>query len=236
MRVLLILMLLACGREKVSSPKEEKIFALGTDERQVWFKTPDEVENEIVSWGINLNMREKSLYISTLGTLYGRFDEDVLDSPLDSPNSVYVLALDIVSNWLSDRLIQKQEMHGSEFMFHGSNAPPDTNNCFADDSEAWCDFDDAITVDMYSKDNPPVSREEKKKIMHNIQDIADFLGLIVDNLLLLPGYDHVPHFILEKIFIPNLKQDDTYAWQKTVHALLMSGQFFMKLNIERRYD
>ena len=72
----------------------------GASQRQVWFKTAAELENQIRSWGLSLSKDEKSLYFSTLGVLYGNTDISQLEVLLAKPNSSYVLATDIVANWL----------------------------------------------------------------------------------------------------------------------------------------
>lgn len=232
------LLLLACGDTPYATVKAID----GAGQRQVWFKSADELENELVAWRIPLRDAEKSLYISTLGALYGGTDIERMETLLAGPSSSYVLALDIVSNWLSKKLLNKQLLANSKYLFDGSAAPPDNDNCFGSDAP-WCDFDDELTLGAYTRLQPPSSVAERKKVMHNIQDIGDFLGITIDNLLLLNKtklpYQHVPHYIMEEIFIPHLDAknavpaSDYRAWQKVVHVLLMSGQFFMKLNIER---
>ena len=235
---LLSFLLLACGQLPYATVQATH----GAGKREVWFKSAVELENQIRSWGITLNNDDKSLYISTLGGIYGSPDVNQLEVLLTEPTSSYVLALDIVANWLSGKLLYMQRNAEAGFMFNGSNAPADTNSCYTSDS-LWCDYADNIALGMYSLTTPPNSAADYKRIMHNIQDIGDFLGITIDNLLLLKKaglpQKHIPQYIMEEIFIPHLQNTqlgmtgDYRAWQKVVYVLLMSGQFFMKLNIER---
>ena len=214
----------------------------GASDRQVWFKSAVELEHTIRSWGLQVDIVERSLYFSTLGALYGNTDMAKLQVLLRGPNSGYALALDLVAKWLSEKLLQRQLSAGKGYLFGGSAAPPDRDGCYFS-AVAWCDYDDGLELGTYSLTVLPDNDVERKRVMHNIQDIGDFLGITIDNLLLLAGeklpQQHVPQYILENVFVPQLQAAggdipaDYRAWRRVVYVLLMSGQFFMRLNVER---
>ena len=293
-----------------------------------WFKEPAVIRNTIVkTWGIEITEEDDIRYFARLGQLYGAVDPITARGLLREPNGTYVLALDMVSLWISDLLLVKQVSDESgipqppeqgpvpvavpvepvsnesgtpqplgqgpvpvavpvepvsdesvdtkipDMLFHGMigfllDDLPDNYGCFDDATKNWCDTDDKITTGMYSaKDkerllgllDPDLASSERKRLMHNIQDIGDFLGVTIDNLLTITDsetdseYSHVPHYLLDAVFIPNLddplddppkctnekSSDNRYidplprcdiqAWKQVVHTILMSGPFFMYL-------
>ncbi len=234
-----------------------------------WFKEPAVIRNTVVkTWGISITDDDDVLYFSRLGQLYGAADVITGRAHLQAPGGAYVLALDMVSLWLSRLLLTKQ-MQDEDWlanppppmMFKGQigfplASLPDSEACFDDSKRDWCDADDKITTRRYSakdKERLLKSSSERKRLMHNIQDIGDFLGVTIDNLLLTDGkHAHVPQYLLDEIFIPNLDESppdsdsasggwgsdasagaeaccDIRAWQQVVYAILMSGPFFMHL-------
>lgn len=245
MKYILLWLVLACGQ----TPHSNVGMSEAASKRQVWFKSAAELENQMRSWRLYVSKYERSLYFSTLGVLYGSPDINQLEVLLTEPNSGYVLAIDIVANWLSGKLIQLQSSKGTGYLFNGSYAPPDENNCYASKA-TWCDYHDEIVLGMFSRSQPPTTEAQRKRVMHNIQDMGDFLGITIDNLLSLKKSGlpqrHVPQYLLEEVFIPHLidKDDTAYlpentitdyvAWQKVTQILLMSGQFFMHLNLRRQ--
>ena len=225
----------------------------------VWFKEPAVIRNTITkTWGINITEQDDIMFFSKLGNLYGAVDSITGRVQLREPSGTYVLALDLVSLWISDLLLAKQMLDetkaspSANMMFRGQigfplDSLPDSEACFDNNDRNWCDADDKITTRKYSAEdkerllNPELSSSERKRLMHNIQDIGDFLGVTIDNLLLIDGkYKHVPQYLLDEIFIPSLDEKpsenstdidccDIKAWKKVVHTILMSGQFFMYL-------
>ena len=223
----------------------------------VWFKEPAVIRNTIVkTWGIRITPEDDLMYFSKMGQLYGALDPNTGKANLREPNETYALALDMVSLWISNLLLDKQvademqpDAQDAKMLFHGQigfslNDLPDKKDCFEDSKRDWCDADDEITTQRYSAADkerlldPKLSSSERKRLMHNIQDIGDFLGATIDNLLLTDGkHAHVPQYLLDEIFIPNLDPQqnsdtvccDVRAWQQVVYNILMSGQFFMYL-------
>lgn len=268
----------------------------GASDVNSWFRSPESLKETITkSFCLNLDGNEISDYIYTIGTMYGNPDMGNMRTPLQKPNAPYVLALDIVSMWLSNRLMQEyllrqngkggreicnnpKDDEGNLYLFNGTKYTRHTirdddacKACFASKSQehAWCDCKDNVRLGKYSSSDKPLTKEQRKRIMHNIQDIGDFLGVPIDNTTIMEDGRHVPRMLLEDVFIPALKAEqdcrsylqsneyggdgkDAYnpkpgadasasdrctdyeAWQQVVHAVLMSGPFYMKLETVER--
>ena len=264
-----------------------------------WYKTPTEIANTVKnSWGLRLEGREEHKYITQLGPFYGSIDKLLQKATLEKPTSGYVLALDLVSAWLSNKLIEKEKDEPG-FLFNGGVDTEEdpkkghscyeyaVNYCYKMNAVEWCDCEDGVELGQYDK-KPLVniseadfryleahnhseeakrnvhlrqfSIEDKKRIMHNIQDIGDFLGMAIDNKLVIEGQRHAARYLLEEVFIPNLappegtpkpKADnnmdydcgdaceqemlasDHEAWVKVVYTIMMSGPFYMNLQMVR---
>ncbi|MDE3269856.1 MAG: hypothetical protein OYH77_06195, partial [Pseudomonadota bacterium] len=238
----------------------------------------DTVEN---TFCLKLSAREKLDYFDGLGVIYGGIKDGDTRPLLKEPTGIYLLVLSQVSKWLSDRLVHAQyaleqgeyhafgtdvdgyphpldndcfttRNHSSGYMF-ASKRIPDPEACWNDGNSPWCDADDKVKLNSYTK-GQTLTAADKKRIMHNIQDIGDFFGVAVDNLLESSSqHEHVPAYLLNKVFIPALdKQDTTYAafrtsmddgsnddeeqgytcsdcraWEQVINTILMSGKFFM---------
>lgn len=239
------LALLSCEKTKETELKSQ--------EQYVWFKTPDQIEQIVKeSWKIRVSSKEAQLYFRALGNLYGGMDNIEHRTLLqDKASGSYLLAINVVATWLSDKLISHGQTVGENnsrtlpFIFKGDHQI-DSDECFVDDNKDWCDFDDEITLGMFSKDNLPTRKEDRKRIMHNIQDIGDFLQLTIDNRVSIDAFcqpnstcQHVPQYLLDKVFIPALQEQsndknirDRSAWQQVVHAILMSGGFFTNIEFK----
>ena len=185
----------------------------------VWYKTPTQVANTVKkSWGMRIGIDEEHKYITSLGPFYGGIDKLLMKTTLERPTSGYVLALDLVSAWLSRKLIE-QEKEDSGFLFGGgintSEQSKDGHSCdeFADnycykmDSVAWCDCFDNIELGRYNNENKiDITTEDRKRLMHNIQDIGDFFNIAIDNKLYVDEAKtiHAAQHLLDEVFIPNL--------------------------------
>lgn len=228
-----------------------------------WFKTPEEIKRTIERYGVNVYGEEELLYFDKLSELYGGKNVDQQQTTLTKPNGIYLLALDALSNWFSCQLLFK-ELKTKGAVFKGSllftEYQENCNTCYADKNSKWCDCDDEITLESHFVKGK-IDNTEKLKIMHNIQDIGDFLLIAIDNMLFVEGYDHVPDYLYQKVFIPNLettlscalpdrtmprsdntddakttnKQSEPHhleAWRRVIQAILMSGPFY--LNVDNR--
>lgn len=120
------------------------------------------------------------------------------------------------------QLAQPATRHPEGFLFRGRDnitAENPTHDCDAksasycyhDDSIEWCDCFDGIGLNQYHAGDREALRTDnhaRKRLMHNIQDIGDFLGVAIDNGLPLADYQHAPQYLLDEIFIPNLACPD----------------------------
>ena len=254
--VLLITLILACTENK--SVTHEAVT------QHAWFKKPAQIEAQLRAWDISISDKERELYFVTLGMLYGATSTATQETFLhDKPVVTYVLALNSVSDWLSNKLIRQQRKlerkteDAAVFMFKGAGIPAATgtcdanrgnNYCFAADNRTtWCDCDDGVKIGRYTGTAPPApdTPAERKRIMHNMQDMGEFLGITLDNCSPSPDkekYDHLPQYLLDTVFLPTFNhaaepQDDTHeaaAWQRVIHTMLLSGEFFMNIDTRRK--
>ena len=252
--VLFSILILAC--KDTASDTHEAVT------QHTWFKKPTQIEAQLSEWGISINYTDRELYFVTLGMLYGATKTATQETYLhDKPNITYLLALNNVSHWISEELIDKQEALENKnsagvFMFKGAGLPAATgkcdvdsgnNYCFADNNrDTWCDCDDAMKIGRYSGDAVPVpdTAAERKRIMHNMQDIGEFLGITLDNCTTSPDtakYQHMPQYLLDAVFLPTFKDDSNQgverekaAWRRVIHAMLLGGEFFMNIDTRRK--
>ena len=253
-RVLLFMLMLAC-KENDSATHEAVT-------HHAWFKKPAQIELKLREWGINITDKDRQLYFVKLGLLYGATSTATQKTYLhDKPVTTYVLALNIVSDWISNKLVTKQQALEAEenntvgvFMFKGMGLPAATgkcdeasgnNYCFAaDNHDVWCDCDDQVKIGRYTRGDAPPSPNtpvEHKRIMHNMQDIGEFLGITLDNCSPSPDptqYQHMPQYLLDAVFLPTINdkneiQDEIAAWQKVIHTMLLGGEFFMNIDTRR---
>ena len=248
----------------------------GAAEVRVWYKTPTQIANTVKqAWEMRIDPNEEHNYITALGPFYGGVDKLLMKATLERPTSGYVLALDVVSAWLSRKLIDAEEQDRG-FLFSGGvntrEQPQAGHSCneFADhycytmDSVAWCDCVDGVELGRYNS-KTALTLEDRKRLMHNIQDIGDFFNIAIDNKLYIDAAQsmHAAQYLLAKVFIPNLgppegvaapHQDDGMetqtinengevvtaarmlasdheAWVKVVYTIMMSGPFYINLQM-----
>ena len=258
-------MLLAVSWVSCTAKNDSQIQAnQGAAEQPSWFKTPEEIKETIeVGYEISTKGDAQILYFDKLSELYGGKNQQ--NTKLTEPNGVYLLALDTLSNWLSCQLLGK-EIESQGYVFEGGvytiSTEKDCDACYANDELDWCDCDDGITLDN-TFSGEEINNEKRKRIMHNIQDIGDFLGIAIDDELPVDSYEHAVDYLYQRVFIvnPNTSSpscvepnDDYYddeegienrenresedrnlllafeAWRRVIHAMLMSGPFYLNVN------
>lgn len=223
--LVLILVLAACKDD--SSEVKEDIYS-----RYIWYKTPAEIKATIENLGLYLQQQEENELFIDLGLAYGGSNQHGKVLLGERPTVLYTLAIAKVAWWLSGRLMSNYGgSYQPEQLFHAGITAPDEQGCFSDTSQQWCDFDDQLKIDTYKLgDAESLTSADRKKIMHNMQDIGDRLGVIIDNLTTMEGHNHLPHYLLEEVFIPNLTDEgDRSAWRAVVYTILLRGPFFMNL-------
>lgn len=230
--LLLMLLVIACKRDG-SSEIKENIYG-----KYIWYKTPAEIKATIDNLGINIPSQENELFID-LGLAYGGTNTHGQILLGERPTVLYTLAIAKVAWRLSGIFTSYNQLdpqgQAIKHLFATGIAAPDTQNCFADTSQQWCDYDDQLEIDTYNN-TKELTAADRKKIMHNMQDIGDALGVIIDNLSTMEGYNHVPHYLLEEVFIPNLNEGgDREAWQAVIYAIMLRGPFFMHLEADSQH-
>lgn len=180
--------------------------------KQSWFKTPEEIKSTIEGYGIEIDGNEQLLYFDKLSELYGGKNIHQHRTMLVEPTGVYLLALDTLSNWLSCELIFKELSTGIVFKggLFPANREPDCDACYANEEKDWCDCDDKITIGEKFNEKP-ISLADKKRIMHNIQDLGDFLGVAIDNKLAVKPNTHAADYLYQEVFIPNLSAEFKFS-------------------------
>ena len=250
--ILLVVGWVSCMPNNESQVKTNQ----GGADQQSWFKTPEVIKRTIEGYGIIIEGEAQLLYFDKLSELYDSKNIRQHKTMLVEPNGVYLLALDALSNWLSCKLLAKEdEEQGAIFSGGWLTVDKEENcdACYNDKGRTWCDCDDKITLDSHFAEG----EEFQKRIMHNIQDIGEFLNMAIDNKLLVEGFKHAPDYLYRQVFIPNLDAEISCntiqqesgivdrdgvtkqkkagpahleAWRKVIHAILMSGPFYLNLD------
>lgn len=215
-----------------------------TQTRPTWIKSPEAIEGTIVqAWGLTLTEKDRWKYLQSIYSMLGGTQVLSSKSLLDQPNELFALGLDNLSGWLSVRLAEKEaalEATGKEQSFDGLGlSEDDAGACFKDDAKDWCDFRDGVKIGALTTagvDPAALSKEWKKRLMHNVQDIGEFMLLSIDNQLMMPvGGRHAAAFLVDDVFLPTLKaqgaltaKSEEAAWGAVIYTILMSGGFYLE--------
>lgn len=215
--------------------------------RPGWIKTPEAIEGTITkAWGLSLTEKDRWKYLQSMYSMLGGTLVLNTKSLVDQPNELFVLGLDNLSTWLAGRLVEKQgELTGQSktYLFEGLGfAEEDSGNCFADDAKDWCDFLDGVKLTSLTDGNvnpASLSKQWKKRLMHNIQDVGEFMLLAVDNTVKMPGSEkHAAQYLLDEVFLPTFggaaatKEKEAEAWKNVAYTILMSGGFYLEAPVE----
>lgn len=212
--------------------------------RPGWIKSPEAIEGTISeAWGINLTDQDRQQYLQSMYSLLGGTLVLNTKSLVDQPNELFVIALDNLSTWLSGKLMEKQATQGVTYVFDGLGfSGPDAGACFKDDARDWCDFRDEVKPDSLTAagvDPANLPKEWKKRLMHNVQDVGEFMLLAVDNTLKIPGEErHAAEYLIDEVFLKELAgqpltaEREAEAWKKVVYTILMSGGFYLEAPAE----
>lgn len=222
-----------------------------TQTRPGWIKSPEAIEGTITqAWGLDVSEQERWKYIQSVYSMLGGTMVLSNRSLLDQPNELYILTLDNMSGWLAEKLVTKQSAATTtdSYFFGGLGlSGADSQNCFKDDAKDWCDFIDGISTQSLSDSavtpaalTQGLSKEWRKRLMHNIQDIGEFMLLSVDNTLMIPGDPtgrHAAQFLLDDVFLPSLNGEispkaEARAWQNVTRTVLLSGGFYLEAPVQ----
>ena len=251
---------------KNKTPEREvsKVKAGGADTvRPHWLLSPEIIARTITrTWGIAVDDDETQRYLASVHAMLGGTSVARRGVVMTNPNELYVLTLDNLSAWVARRIVEKQTGNETTATTEDPNAPfagyegsvkitdPGAcKACFEDGTKAWCDCRDGITTSYLSTarlaaadlvDTTPRGKEVRKRLMHNVQDIAEFLGcsagIIDNNLMVGPAGAAVsaPALLLDTVFIPVVQtgitvETERVAWRRVVHVILMGQGCFLKM-------
>lgn len=218
-----------------------------TQTRPTWIKSPEAIEGTIVqAWGIEMSEKERWKYLQSMYSMLGGTLVQNTRSLVDQPNELFLLGLDNLSSYLSMKLVEKQaaaEGSNGDHSFDGLGlSSADAGNCFDNDANDWCDFQDSVKTNSLTKANvnaAAMPKSWRKRIMHNIQDIGEYMLLAIDNTVKMPGTDqHAAQFLLDSVFIDTLKggpvtaEKEQAAWKNVIYTIMMSGGFYLEAPAE----
>lgn len=248
---LLSTLLVGCklSQEKQSSEQS----AIPGTTRNAWMLSPEEIHNTVTqTWGLALTKEESNLIFSmqdilggTIGTAFG--------ATTRNPNKVYMGALSKMSHMIAKKMIENALTlkPGDGGPFSGLKVVPDDKGCFDNNRKFWCDFDDRLhphSLSAVGLTKAMIDASWAKRIMHNIQDIAEYMFVKVDNQVWVKvehpkkhrknrlfGRIHAPRLLLKRVFLPELEalgpisaEAEQRAWEKVVYVVLIGSGFYIR--------
>jgi hypothetical protein len=88
-------------------------------------------------------------------------------------------------------------------------------------------------------DTASLSKAWKKRLVHNVQDVGEFMLLAIDDTLKMPGQDrHAAEYLIDEVFLKRLgpgpvtPEAEREAWREVVYTILMSGGFYLEAPVE----
>ena len=210
-----------------------------------WYKTPESLTETITrSWGITMTREERWRTIDSVRATLGGVNVAQMRSSVSQPNELYVLSVSNLGDFLAEKLVEKQREKATAskpYLFEGLNSSAADKGCFADDAKEWCDAIDDVQIGALTTaavDPSNLSKRWKKRLMHNIQDIGEFLLLAIDNDLPMgegSTYPHAAAYLLEEVFLPKLKEaplsteQEALAWREVVYTVFVGGGYFFEI-------
>jgi subtilisin-like proprotein convertase family protein len=219
--------------------------------RNAWLQSPESIEGTITkTWGINMTTAERWRYIRSTYAFLGGTNVASFKGGIDQPNSLFILAISGLSDFVSKQMVQRQldlEARSEPYLFEGLGLSEANKACFNDKSVAWCDALDEVRVNSLSSAGlkaRDLDLEWRKRLMHNIQDIGEFMLIDTDNSLVIPdGSDrHAAQYLLEEVFLPHLGEGpitpelEKEAWRDVVYTILMGGGYFVGITPDDAQD
>ncbi len=260
---------------KTSSSSSVKDVATGpTTVRPSWLLSPEQIESTVRdTWGLSVSDDEAQRYFGSGHTLIGGTSVVRRTTLLTKPHELYVLTMDSLSAWVADKLTAKQMTQekstgkADQFAFRGFSVnglnvsdkihdPAACKACYDDDSKAWCDCADGIVIGglkaagltpagLAATSTGAGAKAWRKRLMHNMQDIGDFLmcgvGSIDDQTLLTVNgaQVNIAQYLLDEVFLPGWTREvnagtdpdnsERKAWANVIHTILVGQGCFMNL-------
>ena len=200
--------------------------------------SPEQIESTVRdTWGLSVSNDEAQCYFGSVHTLIGGTSIVRRTTLLTNPHELYVLTMDSLSAWVADKLTAKQldrektAGKADQFPFRGFSVgglnvsdkihdPVACKACYDDDTQALVrlrrrhhhrrpeDRGPDAARRWPRRAPPPGTKAWRKRIMHNMQDIGDFLmcgvGSIDDKTLL--QYNgaqvNIAQYLLDDVFLP----------------------------------
>jgi hypothetical protein len=227
----------ACSAADGSTAESESRSAPEADVHPGWFKTPEAIAQTITwTWELSLSAQEEDKYLGGLRAALGGVSVAQHGSLVDRPHELFALAANSLGIFLSEKLARKQiekTQAGEPYLFDGLGFAEPDDGCYADDAMAWCDAIDGIVIgDLTARRIDPnvLTKEIRKRLMHNMQDIGEFFLMAIDERTMMAGR-HAPEFLLDEVFLPKLREaplsveQERAAWQEVVATVLLGGYF-----------
>lgn len=209
-----------------------------TQTRPTWIKSPEAIEGTIHdAWGLRMTDEERFRYLQSIYSILGGTMVHNYRSLVSQPNELFLLGLENLSRWIATQLVAKEAAQANA-VFEGLGFASADAGCFADDAKPWCDFKDGVTLTSLTDnglDPSSLSLEWKKRLMHNVQDVGEFMLLAVDNTLKIPGTEmHAAQYVLDDVFLDALQggpvtaERERAAWERVIYVILLSGGFYLE--------
>ena len=211
--------------------------------RNIWIKSPESIEGTITkAWGLTISEQEEWQYLDSVYSLIGGTMVSQHEALVRDPNELFVMSLDNLSGFLAKKLIVQEAMlegAAQPYLFEGLQLSPPDAGCFDDDTKDWCDVTDGVKVNSMSTaglTSTTMTKSWRKRLMHNIQDIGEFMYLSIDNQLMMGDGSgrHSCSYLLEEVFLPALGSGpvtpdlEAKAWEGVIHTILLSGGFYLE--------
>lgn len=211
--------------------------------RNIWIKSPESIEGTITkAWGLTISEQEEWQYLDSVYSLIGGTMVSQHEALVRDPNELFVMSLDNLSGFLAHKLIvQEAKLEGAvqPYLFEGLRLSLPDTGCFDDDTKEWCDVIDGVKADSLSiagLTTAALTKAWRKRLMHNIQDIGEFMYLSIDNQLMMGDGSgrHSCSYLLDEVFLPALgtgavtPEMEAKAWEGVIHTILLSGGFYLE--------
>lgn len=210
--------------------------------RNAWLLSPEALEGTLTkTWGLPMTAAEKWKYIGSVHSFLGGTDIASFKGSVDQPNSLFILSIANLASFAATRLVDKEismASQGQAYIFEGMGLSEPNEACFKNDQAAWCDAVDNIRIGSLSENGLTVAglnTEWRKRLMHNIQDLGEFMLIDLDNTTQVPDGTgrHAAQYLLEDMLIPTLgegaitRDAEIKAWRNVLMTSLIGGGFFM---------
>lgn len=247
MRLAWLLLGLWCSILPLSGCRERQtdaeLQASGGDLTSFWLRSPESLVGTFRdTWELEMSAEDQwSLIYSVYGPLGGLIVANQ-QAQVFEPNGPYVMAIDKIAQWASDRLLKKEQqksLNQEDYMFAGFMLDPDAGmSCFQQQEDTWCPFDDKLKLGDLAAEKVAVeelSPAFKRRMYHNMQDISDFLLLGFDNQLKAENGQAIFAFLLAEILkeepqgvILDLAAEER-IWKRLIYTMMMTGNFFISI-------